>query len=256
MPHCPHVTMEKGIRVSMKERSSSPCLLSLSLWPTHNHCILPLVQLQSLPGWSSTSKDVPLSQLIREMDHESRRCIHRSKKKLDRSEHISQGKLNWGLQMGLRVTQMWLFKCAPPLVWGPETELLVRPEQHGGVSAKSHRLEMILQALQCGHCIWQVGKLEPMWESSKPNPTGTQSSAQKLSGHWRSWGSGRSWSSKKVWSIETDLLRGFAPASASVSSFYWVPIIHLHLQRPCPCLLLFLRIKVATSLSAQGLERG
>nr|D9I2G4.1 RecName: Full=NACHT, LRR and PYD domains-containing protein 1a allele 5; Contains: RecName: Full=NACHT, LRR and PYD domains-containing protein 1a, C-terminus; Short=Nlrp1a-CT; Contains: RecName: Full=NACHT, LRR and PYD domains-containing protein 1a, N-terminus; Short=Nlrp1a-NT [Rattus norvegicus]ADI96230.1 NLR family protein 1 [Rattus norvegicus]ADI96232.1 NLR family protein 1 [Rattus norvegicus]ADI96233.1 NLR family protein 1 [Rattus norvegicus]ADI96235.1 NLR family protein 1 [Rattus norveg len=50
-----------------------------------------LGQLQSLLGWSSTSKDVPLSQLIREMDHESRRHSHQSKKKLDRSEHISEG---------------------------------------------------------------------------------------------------------------------------------------------------------------------
>lgn len=54
---------------------------------------LPLLrgQLRSLPGWSSTSSYVPLSQLIHEMDHESRRYLHRSKKKLDRSEHISEG---------------------------------------------------------------------------------------------------------------------------------------------------------------------
>lgn len=50
-----------------------------------------LGELLSFLGWSSKSNDVPLSQLIREMDHESRRYAHRSKKELDRSEHISEG---------------------------------------------------------------------------------------------------------------------------------------------------------------------
>lgn len=150
------------------------------------------------------------------------------------------------------VLHTWAFPCMEN--WDKELKWKARAAWW---SAKSHRLEMILWALVCWSCYWQVGKLEPMWDSSAPSPTGIQSYYKNLSGHWKSWGLGRSWSSKKVLSIEMDLRRGYAPASASASFFYWISLIHLHLHRSCNSLPFFSSFKVAIPLSSvQSLERG
>lgn len=109
----------------------------------------------------------------------------------------------WKTVDGISSPHRWrFFTSEPSPVWVPEMGNLSGRTEETCWGTKRHKLEMI----SLGSALLKL-HLESMWVSSDPSPTGTQSSVQNLSEHWKFQGSWRSWSSKKVYSPEMDSVK-------------------------------------------------